>query len=124
MKEMHVISRDHFFDLLDNGHEEFRIKTITPGKNKREITEDAPFDRDDPMSYVLVDVIFDRIEVYAKGEFSAHDIAEAERIYRSTTTAFKENALLERISVLEGQVKTLIEQVQSLFQQGGQAVAA
>jgi hypothetical protein len=80
-KEMRVLCRDHFFDLLDQGHEEFRIKTITPGKNKREITEDAPFDRDDPMSYVLVNMIFDEIEVYAKGEFSSHDLAEAERVY-------------------------------------------
>ena len=56
-KEMPVLSRDHFFDLLDAGHEEFRISATTPGKNKRTISEDAPFDRDDPMSYVLVNMI-------------------------------------------------------------------
>lgn len=102
-KEMKVISRDHFFDLLDKGHEEFRIKTTTPGKNKREITEDAPFDKDDPMSYVLVDLIFDRIEIFAKGDFSAHDIAESERIYGNTRV----KTLEQRVSELEALVKTL-----------------
>jgi len=86
-KEMRVLSRAHFFDLLDGGQEEFRIETTTPGKNKRVISEDAPFDRDDPMSYVLVNLIFDEISVFAKGEFSAHDIAEAERNYGATAVA-------------------------------------
>jgi hypothetical protein len=86
-KEMKVLSRPHFFDLLDGGQEEFRIETTTPGKNKRVISEDAPFDRDDPMSYVLVKLIFDEITIFAKGEFSAHDIAEAERVYGATTIA-------------------------------------
>jgi hypothetical protein len=81
MKEMKALSRAHFFDLLDNGQEEFRIETTTPGKNKRVISEDAPFDKDDPMSYVLVDTIFDKIKIFAKGDFSAHDVAEAERVY-------------------------------------------
>ena len=80
-KEMKVISRAHFFDLLDNGQEEFRIEITTPGKSKRKISEDAPFDRDDPMSYVLVKVIFDEIDIFAKGEFSSHDMAEAVRVY-------------------------------------------
>jgi hypothetical protein len=101
-KEMKVISRTHFFDMLDNGHEEFRIKTITPGKNKREISEDAPFDKDDPMSYVLVDLIFDRIEVFAKGDFSAHDIAEAERVYGNTRV----KTLEQRVEELEALVRT------------------
>jgi len=78
---MKVLSRTHFFNLLDGGQEEFRIETVTPGGKQRTISEDAPFDRDDPMSYVLVDIIFDRITVFAKGDFSAHDIAEAERTY-------------------------------------------
>lgn len=103
-KEMRVISREHFFDLLDNGHEEFKIRTITPGKSQREITEDAPFDRDDPMSYVLVDIIFDKVEIFAKGEFSAHDIAEAERVYSVT----KKLTLESRIKELEAQVATLV----------------
>lgn len=86
-KEMKVLSRDHFFDLLDGGQEEFRIETVTPGKNKRTISEDAPFDKDDPMSYVLVDLIFDKITIFAKGEFSAHDVAEATRVYGTPTPA-------------------------------------
>lgn len=97
MKEMRVLNREHFFDLLDGGHEEFRIKTTTPGKTKREISEDAPFDKDDPMSYVLVNLIFDHIEIYAKGEFSAHDVAEAERQYGSTKVV----TLEQRIAALE-----------------------
>jgi hypothetical protein len=99
-KEMKVISREHFFDLLENGHEEFRIKTVTPGKNKREISEDAPFDREDPMSYALVSLIFDFIEIFAKGEFSAHDLAEAERVYGNT----KQLTLEERLTQLEATV--------------------
>lgn len=102
-KEMRILSRTHFFDMLDSGQEEFRIKTITPGKNKREITEDAPFDRDDPMSYVLVKLIFDEIEVFAKGEFSAHDIAEAERIYGGTVTV----PLETRIANIEEAIEKL-----------------
>jgi hypothetical protein len=101
MKEMEILSRDHFFELLTNGHEEFRIKTTTPGKNKREITEDAPFDRDDPMSYVLIDLIFDRIKVYAKGDFSAHEIAESERIYGGVN---KKPTVEERLEKLENLV--------------------
>ena len=93
-KEMRVLSRDHFFTLLDSGHEEFRIKTFTPGPNKREISEDAPFDKDDPMSYVLVKLIFDDVEIYAKGDFSGHDIAEAQRIYGNTVTPTLEQRLL------------------------------
>jgi len=80
-KHMKVLCREHFFDLLDSGHEEFRIMTTTPGKNKRQIQEDAPFDKDDPMSFVLVNLIFDEITIFAKGDFSAHDIAEAQRVY-------------------------------------------
>lgn len=98
MKEMEIINREHFFDLLDNGHEEFRIKTTTPNKTRREITEDAPFDKDDPMSYVLVDLIFDRVKIYAKGEFSAHEIAEAQRVYGS---AKKKLSIEERMDNLE-----------------------
>lgn len=85
-KEMPVLCREHFFDLLDNGHEEFRISATTPGKNKRTISEDAPFDRDDPMSYVLVNMIFDEIQITAKGEFSSHDIAESQRVYGNLAT--------------------------------------
>lgn len=103
MKEMEILNRDHFFALLDGGHEEFRIKTTTPGKSKREITEDAPFDKDDPMSYVLVDLIFDKVKIYAKGEFSAHEIAEAERLHGSTK---KKPSLEERMDHLE---KTVME---------------
>ena len=94
-EEMKVLSREHFFDLLDGGQEEFRISATTPGKNKRVIQEDAPFDKDDPMSYVLVDLIFDKITINAKGKFSAHDIAEAQRVYgqpnteRAVVRAFK-----------------------------------
>ena len=84
---MKVLSRGHFFDLLDSGQEEFRIETVTPGNNKRTISEDAPFDKDDPMSYVLVNVIFDEIVIYAKGDFSAHDQAEAQRVYGKNPTA-------------------------------------
>ncbi|MGC1580202.1 MAG: hypothetical protein WA766_01900 [Candidatus Acidiferrales bacterium] len=88
-KELKVLSRDHFFDLLDGGQEEFRIETTTPGKNKRVITEDAPFDRDDPMSYVLVNLIFDQITIFAKGDFTSHDTAEAERVYGTTASNTK-----------------------------------
>jgi hypothetical protein len=84
-KEMKVLSRDHFMDLLDNGQEEFRIEAAV-GRKKRVISEDAPFDRDDPMSYVLVDLIFDKITIFAKGEFSAHDEAEALNKYGATVT--------------------------------------
>lgn len=83
--ELKVLSREHFTDLLDKGQEEFRIET-TVGRNKRVISEDAPFDKDDPMSYVLVDLIFDRITIFAKGEFTAHDQAEAQRTYGSAVT--------------------------------------
>lgn len=106
-KEMKILSRTHFFDLLDSGHEEFRIKTITPGKNKREIAEDAPFDRDDPMSYVLVKLIFDEIEVLAKGEFSSHDIAEAERVYGGTITL----PLETRLANMEAAITNLQNQL-------------
>lgn len=86
--EMGVISRDHFFDLLESGQEEFRIETtVPPGRtNGRVISEDAPFDRDDPMSYVLIDLIFDKIRMFAKGEFTAHDKAEAMSKYGAKTT--------------------------------------
>lgn len=110
---MRILSREHFFDLLDKGHEEFRIKTITPGASKREISEDAPFDRDDPMSYVLVDIIFDKIEVFAKGDFSAHDIAEATQKYSGTAKPSLEqrfNKLQEMVVALaikSGLSKTL-----------------
>ena len=97
VKEMKVISREHFFDLLDGGHEEFRIKITTPGKNKREISEDAPFDREDPMSYTLIDIVFDYIEIYAKGDFSAHDLAESERVYGGKVSL----TLEQRITALE-----------------------
>jgi hypothetical protein len=103
-KEMKLLSREHFFDLLDSGHEEFKIGTITPGKNKREISEDAPFDRDDPMSYVLLDTIFDKITICAKGDFSAHDIAEAERIYGGTS---KRLSLEARVAELEAKLIAL-----------------
>jgi len=103
-KEMKVISREHFFDLLDNGHEEFRIKTTTPGKNKRDISEDAPFDREDPMSYALVSIIFDYIEIFAKGEFSAHDVAEAERVYGHTKVV----PLEDRVKQLEAQLAVFL----------------
>lgn len=103
-KEMKVLCRRHFFDLLDGGQEEFRIETTTPGKNKRVISEDAPFDRDDPMSYVLVNMIFDEIKIYAKGEFTAHDVAEAERQYGSDP---KQPTLLE----LQAQIVNLQSQL-------------
>lgn len=106
-KEMKVLSRVHFFDLLDNGQEEFRIETTTPGKNKRVISEDAPFDRDDPMSYVLVDLIFDRITVFAKGDFSAHDVAEASRVYGSTVN----RAGLPTLERLQSQIDALQGQI-------------
>lgn len=99
-KEMRILSRQHFFDLLDSGQEEFRIETTTPGKNARVISEDAPFDRDDPMSYVLVDIAFDRVKIFAKGEFSAHDIAESQRTYGATV----EKTLVERVTELESLV--------------------
>src|SRR5271168_3132000 len=102
-KEMRVLSRAHFFDLLDGGQEEFRIETVTPGKNKRTISEDAPFDRDDPMSYVLVNIVFDDIKIFAKGEFSAHDIAESQRMYADTIV----ESPRVRLDRLENQVKTL-----------------
>lgn len=106
-KEMKVLSRRHFFDLLEKGQEEFRIQTITPGSNPRSISEDAPFDRDDPMSYVLVDIVFDSVTIFAKGEFSNHDMAEAQRIYGPTI----EKTPAQRIEALEAQVKTLLERL-------------
>ena len=102
-KEMKVISREHFFELLDSGHEEFRIKLETTGKTKREISEDAPFDREDPMSYALVNIVFDYIEIFARGDFSAHDIAEAERVYGSTRTTSLENRVKALEVLLQGE---------------------
>lgn len=106
-KEMKVLTRQHFFDLLDNGQEEFRIETITPGKNKRTISEDAPFDKDDPMSYVLVNVIFDEVSIYAKGEFSAHDQAEAQRVYGKEPGAPTLQSLKTEIEELKKTIATL-----------------
>jgi|SRR5208282_245268 len=107
MKEMRVLSRDHFFDLLDGGQEEFKIETTTPGKNKRVISEDAPFDKDDPMSYVLVNTIFDQIKIFAKGDFSAHDVAEAERVYGGTSS----KTLQEQVNELRVLVTELQKQL-------------
>jgi hypothetical protein len=108
MKEMKVLSRAHFFDLLDGGQEEFRIETTTPGKNKRVISEDAPSDKDDPMSYVLVNTIFDQITIFAKGDFSAHDVAEAERVYGGPAA---EKSLQEQINDLNKTVTELRKQL-------------
>jgi hypothetical protein len=106
-KQMKVLCREHFFDLLDSGHEEFRIKTVTLGKNRREIQEDAPFDKDDPMSYVLVNLIFDEITIFAKGDFSAHDIAEAQRVYGG----IESSSFQAQIDRLKNDVKELKQQL-------------
>lgn len=100
-KKMKVLSREHFFDLLDSKHEEFKVALTTPGKNKRELMEDAPFDRDDPMSYVLIDLLFDSITIYVTGDFSAHDLAEAERTYGNSTA---KPTLEARVAKLEARV--------------------
>lgn len=106
-KQMKVLCREHFFDLLDSGHEEFRIMTMTPGKNKRQIQEDAPFDKDDPMSFVLVDLIFDEITIFAKGDWSAHDIAEAQRTYGGIeSSSFR--AQIDRLKKEVKEIKDLV----------------
>jgi hypothetical protein len=111
-KQMKVLCREHFFDLLDSGHEEFCIKTVTPGKNRREIQEDAPFDKDDPMSYVLVNLIFDEITIFAKGDFSAHDIAEAQRVYGGIESSSFQ-AQIDRLKNDIKEIRKLIEGLQA-----------
>lgn len=112
-KEMKVLTRKHFFDLLDGGQEEFRIETTTPGNTPRVISEDAPFDRDDPMSYVLVKLIFDEITIHAKGEFSAHDCAEAVNKYGNQPDPLSPQTELNRIREEVKQLRALITNSQT-----------
>jgi hypothetical protein len=76
-KEIRVSSYDHFCSLLNSGHTEFRMQTFTPGSNKRKISKYTPFDRNDPIDYVLVKLLFDHIEIYAIVDFPELNIAEA-----------------------------------------------
>lgn len=101
--EMPILSRQHFYDLLESGQEEFRIELITPGAKGRKISEDAPFDKDDPMSYVLVELVYDYINIYAKGTFTAHDIAESQNKYGTT----KQKPLMEQVKDLTATVNWL-----------------
>lgn len=63
----HIPDAKAFAQILEGGHEEFMIKyQTTKGKV---ISEIAPFDRDDPMSHVLVGVIMPnpRLRIYMLG---------------------------------------------------------
>jgi len=53
---------EEFADLLIAGCEEFMI--LYERRDGKMIKEDAPFDAEDPMSYILVEMLFERNSVY------------------------------------------------------------
>lgn len=53
----HIPTAEEFYRALQSGQEDFMIKVQIPGAEGKTVSEDAPFDQDDPLSYVLMSMI-------------------------------------------------------------------
>lgn len=69
----HIPTAEDFFHVLQTGQEEFMIKWQLP--NGKILSEEAPFDQDDPMSYVLIQLIIPNpmLRIYCIGKGKADD---------------------------------------------------